>query len=123
MTTGLPPETFLVPAASAAASPDPLDEVAAAAPVPAEVAAEAAPVPAWLPPALLEPLFEQPAISRMPAIAGTATARTGRARPVDLWGDRIVDRTGLSFECVESGANDRAALRFGGMGRAWRSGR
>jgi hypothetical protein len=92
ITTGFPPETFLVPAASAAASPDPLDEVAAG----------AAPVPVALAPALLEPLLEQPAITSEPAIAGTAMTRAERPRLVDLWVDPMLDRIGLSFEDVEA---------------------
>jgi len=86
----------LVPAASAAAPPDPLDEVAAgAAPVPVALA------PA-LPEPLLEPLLEQPAITSVPAIAGTAMTRAGRPRLVDLWADLMLDRIGLSFADVEA---------------------
>jgi hypothetical protein len=76
----------LVPAASAAASPEPLDELVAG----------AAPVPVALPPALLEPLLEQPAITSVPAIAGAAMKRAERPRLVDLWVDPMLDRIGLS---------------------------
>jgi hypothetical protein len=84
-----------VPAVSAAAPPDPLDEVAATAPAPVALA------PALVE-LLLEPLLEQPATSRAAATAGAAMTRAGRAHLFVLLIDPTLDRIDLSLEDVEA---------------------